>query len=254
MTDETRPTFYAADPGGWRDWWTLLHPPYTAWNLAYVAIGGTLAPQLDVGRLVLVLAAFFLGLGVSAHALDELNGRPLRTRLSDGVLKAGAALGLVGAVGLGIAGMTGVGLGIAGTTAVGVKLLPFVGVAVFALLAYNLEWFDGRLHTDAAFAAFWGAFPVLTGYFVQAERIDLVAVVAALAAYALSRAQRTLSKRARFMRRDVSVARLELELSDGSITRMDRSEVLAPLDAALHALSWSMVLLATALVAARLST
>ena len=28
-----------AGPGGWRDWWTLLHPPYTAWHLSYVVIG-----------------------------------------------------------------------------------------------------------------------------------------------------------------------------------------------------------------------
>ena len=254
MSDGTRPAFYAAASGGWRDWWTLLHPPYTAWNLSYVAIGSALAPRLDGGRLMMILAAFFLGLGVSAHALDELNGRPLRTRLPGGVLKAAAALGLVGAVGLGISGVTGVGLEIANTTAVGVKLLPFMGVAVFGLLAYNLEWFGGRLHTDAAFAALWGAFPVLTGYFVQAERIDAAAVAAALAAFALSKAQRELSKRARFMRRDVSVARVELELSDGSIRRMNKTELLAPLDAALRSLSWSMVLLAAALVASRLST
>ncbi|MBA3430774.1 MAG: hypothetical protein H0U16_04755 [Actinobacteria bacterium] len=254
MTDETRPAFYAAAAGGWRDWWTLLHPPYTAWNLAYVTIGCALAPRLDVGRLVLILAAFFLGLGVSAHALDELNGRPLRTGLSDGVLKAAAALGLVGAVTLGISGVTGVALGIARTTAVGGKLVPFIGVAVFGVLTYNLEWFGGRLHTDAAFAAFWGAFPVLSGYFVQAERLDAVAVIAALAAFALSRAQRTLSARARFMRRDVSAVRAELELSDGSIGGMDKAEMLVPLDASLHALSWSIVLLAAALVASRLST
>jgi hypothetical protein len=250
---ETRPAFYAAAPGGWRDWWTLLHPPYTAWNLAYVAIGCALAPRLDVGRLVLILAAFFLGLGVSAHALDELNGRPLRTQISDGVLKAVAALGLVGAVGLGVVGVTGVGLELVRTTAVGAKLLPFIAVAVFGLLGYNLEWFHGRLHTDAAFAVLWGAFPVLTGYFVQAERIDLVAAAAGLAAFALSRAQRTLSKRTRLMRRGVSAATLELELTDGSVARMDRAELLVPFDAALRALSWSIVLFAAALVGSRLS-
>ncbi len=38
-----RPAFYAARAHGWGDWWTLLHPPYTAWHLAYVAIGASLA-------------------------------------------------------------------------------------------------------------------------------------------------------------------------------------------------------------------
>jgi hypothetical protein len=132
------------------------------------------------------------------------------------------------------------------------ELLPFIAAAVFAVLAYNLEWFHGRLHTDAVFAASWGAFPVLTGYFAQAERIDIVAVLGALAAYGLSRAQRTLSKRARLIRRDVSSVRVELGLHDGTIRRLDRAEMLAPFDSALLALSWSTVVFAIALVAVRL--
>src|SRR5471030_2497839 len=46
-----RPAFYALRPGGWRDFVTVLHPPYTAWNLANVAIGAALAPHLYAGRL-----------------------------------------------------------------------------------------------------------------------------------------------------------------------------------------------------------
>ena len=30
-------------PGGWRDYWTLLHPPYTMWHLSYVVMGASLA-------------------------------------------------------------------------------------------------------------------------------------------------------------------------------------------------------------------
>ena len=43
-----RPAFYALAPGGWRDWWTLLHPPYTAWHLSYVVIGASLAPDVNL--------------------------------------------------------------------------------------------------------------------------------------------------------------------------------------------------------------
>ena len=74
---EARPAFYALAPGGWRDYVTLLHPPYTAWHLSYVVIGAGLAPKLYEGRLAAALVAFFLALGIAAHALDELNGRPL---------------------------------------------------------------------------------------------------------------------------------------------------------------------------------
>src|SRR3954470_12873410 len=100
-----RPAFYALAPGGWRDLVTLLHPPYTAWHLSYVAFGAVAAPELHGDRLAATLLAFFLGVGVCAHALDELNGRPLGTRLSDGMLIGLAAVALAGAVALGVVAM-----------------------------------------------------------------------------------------------------------------------------------------------------
>jgi hypothetical protein len=102
VTAGTRPAFYALAPGGWRDYVTLLHPPYTAWHLSYAAIGAALAPQLDWERLVLALAAFFLGMGVGAHALDELRGRPLQTRIPDRVLWGLAAVSIAVAVSIGL--------------------------------------------------------------------------------------------------------------------------------------------------------
>src|SRR5580658_4580118 len=84
-----RAAFYAASsPGGWRDWWTLLHPPYTAWHLAYVVIGASLVTHPNVTRLVATVLAFFAAVGVAAHALDELHGHPLRTRISNRALVA----------------------------------------------------------------------------------------------------------------------------------------------------------------------
>ena len=65
-----RPAFYALRPGGGGPS-DVLHPPYTAWNLANVAIGAALAPHLYVNRLLATLGAFLLGVGVCAHALDE---------------------------------------------------------------------------------------------------------------------------------------------------------------------------------------
>src|ERR671924_270226 len=100
MAELRRPAFYALRPGGWRDLVTILHPPYTAWHLSYVALGATAAPQLHPSRLWAALAAFFLAVGIAAHALDELNGHPLRTRLSDRALIALAAVALGGAVGI----------------------------------------------------------------------------------------------------------------------------------------------------------
>src|SRR6478736_4070978 len=99
-----RPAFYALRGGGWRDLVTILHPPYTAWHLSYVALGAAAAPAVHLDRLAAALGAFFLAVGVSAHALDELHGHPLGTALSDRTLRAVAVGGLVGAVAIGIAG------------------------------------------------------------------------------------------------------------------------------------------------------
>jgi hypothetical protein len=239
---ETRPAFYAVRPGGWRDWWTMLHPPYTAWHLAYVVVGATLAPETDGVRLAATLLAFFLAVGISAHAFDELHGRPLRTRIPGRVLMAVGGAGLVGAVVLGFAGSSSVGPGI----------LVFVGVGPALVLGYTLELLGGRLHTDFGFAAAWGAFPVLTAYYAQAERLDVAAVVGAVAAFALSYAQRSLSTPARMLRRKVRHVEGTLGMADGSVLALDAGVLLEPLERALRALSWSMVALAAALAIARL--
>jgi hypothetical protein len=234
-----RPAFYATRrAGGWRDWWTLLHPPYTAWHLSYVVIGATLAPRTDGGRLAATLVAFFFAVGVSAHALDELHGRPLRTSIASAWLAVLGAGGLVVACGLGAAGVATVGPG----------LLVFVAVGPLLVLAYNLELFGGWIHTDVGFAAAWGAFPVLVGYYVQAGRLDATAIAAAGAALGLSLAQRSLSTPARALRRRVASVDAALTTTDGRVRHLDLPQLLAPLERALAVLSWSMVLLAVALV------
>src|SRR5437870_9272969 len=173
MPEEARilgPAYYATRARGWRrDMWAVLHPPYTAWHLSYVVIGAGLAPSLDVKRLAATVLAFFLAVGISAHALDELRGRPLQTDLPAKTLWAAAILGLVGAVGLGLAGVFVVGPG----------LLPFIAAGVLFVFAYNLELLGGRLHGDFWFALSWGAFPVLTAYFAQTGRLSFAAVAVA---------------------------------------------------------------------------
>jgi hypothetical protein len=238
---ERRPAFYAAT-GRAGEWWTLLHPPYTAWHLSYVAIGAALAPHLDAERLVATLLAFFLAVGIAAHALDEQNGRPLRTSIPSSVLCSAATAALVGAVAIGAAGVARVGL----------VLVPFVVVGAFLVGAYNLELFNGRFHTDAVFAAAWGAFPVLTAYVAQAERLSAPALLAAAAAYAVSRAQRHLSSSVRYIRRQTTRVDIALDLQDGRERTAHEELLLDPPEAALRALSWGLPMLAAALVAARI--
>jgi len=237
-----RPAYYAARSGGWRDWWTLLHPPYTAWHLSYVVIGAALAPQVSLTALLATLIAFFLAVGLAAHALDELNGRPLQTSIPAPVLVAVTVVGLAGAVALGVAGVARVGW----------ALLPFMVVGVLLVIAYNAELFGGIIHTDLGFAAAWGAFPVLTAYAAQTGKLALAPVLAAGAALALSAAQRRLSTPARSLRRRSVRVEGSMTLADGRVTAIDQQALLAPLEGALRATSWGLVLLAASLAVARL--
>ena len=188
---EGRPAFYALTPGGWRDYVTLLHPPYTLWHLSYVAIGAALAPEFHGGLLALTALAFFLALGIGAHALDELHGRPLETRIPTWVLTA-----LAGST---IAAAAGIGIGVAVVR--DLWLLPFVAFGTFIVVAYNLELFGGRFHGDSWFAVAWGAFPLVTAYVVSAGKITAEAALAAAFAALLSHAQRVLSTPVRDVRR-----------------------------------------------------
>jgi hypothetical protein len=243
MPEALAPAYYAARTTGWRrDLWALLHPPYTAWHLSYVLIGASLAPKVSVVRLVATLLAFFLAVGISAHALDELRGRPLQTSIPAGILWAAAGIGLLGAVALGIAGVL----------VVGPWLLPFIALGVFFVFAYNLELLRGRVHGDFWFALSWGAFPVLTAYFAQTGRLSVAAAAAAAAGYALSYAQRMLSTPARLLRRRSRSVSGVLILNDGSQVDLDRPALLRPLEQALAACSWGVVALAIAMVASRL--
>jgi hypothetical protein len=223
------PAFYALDEGGWRDYVTLLHLPYTAWHLSYVAVGTALSAEFAGRRLLAALASFLLALGVGAHALDELNGRPLRTRIPDRVLIGLAAVSIAAAT----------AIGIVAALAWTLWLLVFVAAGAFLVVAYNLELFGGAFHSDLWFALAWGAFPLLTGYFVVAEKLTPEAGLAALFALLTSLAQRALSTEVRAIRRS------------GDFDSEAAKSLLVGRETALRALSASMVSLAAALLVLR---
>jgi len=238
-----RPAFYALRSGGWRDLVTLLHPPYTAWHLSYIALGTAAAPGLIHGdRLAAALGAFFLAVGISAHALDELNGRPLQTRLRRGVLVGLAAVSLAGAIAIGVLGCVLVSVWLAPLIALGAMLVP----------AYNLELFGGRIHSDHGFALAWGAFPAFTGYFVQTLQVRPAGILVAAACYLVSLAQRRLSTPVRELRRRTVSVTGEQRLADGTVIELDPARLSTPLEGALSALWLALVLLAVGLLATRL--
>lgn len=234
-----RPAFYA--PTGTRagDLVAVLHPPYTAWHLSYVAIGAALAPLIDWKVLTGTLIAFFLGTGIAAHALDELHGRPLHTSLSDGFLRSMGVLGMAGAV----------VLAVYGSTLLSPWVLVWAAIGVALASGYALER-PRVLHTPLGFALAWGAFPTLVGYWAQTQTISLGALAVAGGATLISLAQRALSTPARYLRRNVSHAEMRLQADDG-VEHWDEQKVLATWERPLRLLAWSMVALAVGMLAAR---
>jgi hypothetical protein len=222
---------------------TLLHPPYTAWHLSYVVLGACLAPHLYTDRLAAAVAAFFLALGVGAHALDELQDRPLQTRIPDRTLLVLTAAALSGAV----------AIGIAGALSFNGWLLVFVAVGALLVPAYNLELFGGAIHNAPGFALAWGAFPVLTGYFACAGTIGWVALLAAAFAALTSYVQRVLSTPVRHLRRRVLAVSGTLELRDGSSEPITADNLFATQELSLQLLAAAHVSLAAALLVLRLA-
>ena len=149
----------------------MLHLPYTVWNVSNVAIGAAVAAHIYPLRLAAAVAAFFLAVGIGAHCLDELHGRPLGTELSDRALIGLAAAGLGGALAIGIVGVF----------VVSPTLIPLIAFGAFIAPAYNLEWFGGRFHTDLWLAISWASFATFTGWWVNALGVhsagEAVAVV-----------------------------------------------------------------------------
>lgn len=215
--------FYALRPGGWRDYWTLLHPPYTAWHLSYVLMGASLAPSPDPRIVLGALLAFGLGVGVAAHSFDELQGRPLGTRIPSSVLLALGAAGLAGAVALGLVAAT-----VLGPTFV---LLVAAGAALVVLYALEMP----VVHSDLGFAVAWGSFPVVaTAYAVAAPAIPTATVAIAAAVFSL--AQRRLSTRVRGIRRRARSVEGEVRYRDGTREVLDVAGLIAAPEGALRLL------------------
>ncbi len=198
--------------------------------------------MIHADRLGAALAAFFLAVGIAAHALDELHGRPLQTRLSRATLIALAVTSLVGAV----------AIGVAGAITISAWLAPLVALGAFLVVAYNLELFGGRVHDDAWFALAWGGFPAFTGYFVNALQVRPAGLLVAGACCLLSAAQRRLSTPVRELRRRTAHVTGTQTLTNGDTRELDAQQLAEPLEGALRVLWLALVLLAIGLVAVRL--
>ena len=194
------------------------------------------------------LLAFFLGLGIASHALDLLRGDPLALGISKRHLQ------LVGVAGLLLAALIG-SLNIYwGNVPWWLGWLIVAGVLI--ALSYNLEW--PGFHGDVQFALFWGVFPFLVGYLAMDGDSVPLALLGGSFCFLMSLAQRSLSARARYLRRTVAKVSLTLWERTGSSSTTSYLPqdpllwLLKPLDIALVLMSFAMPALAAGLLLWRL--
>jgi len=219
----------------------MLHPPYTLMVLSFVVMGAALSPRFSVPVLVATLAAYFLGLGVGAHFLDQITGMGSRyvRHWSDLALWVGGLASLGAAIAIGVLGAWLV---------VGPGLLVLVAVQAACAFGYPLApVFKGVLHRDSVFAVSWGSLPFLTSFYAQSGGVTVPALflggglaAVAVAEIRISRISRRLRRTAR-EREDTRAANL-----DSGPRAYRRPEVV------LQALVIGSGLLALGLLAARL--
>jgi len=207
--------WYARHGGKVGELYTILHLPYTSMVLSYVLIGAVLSPNFFVDRLAYTLVAYFLGLGISAHALNELNARHWGVALTKLDLQIAFLLPLLGALSIGIYGVTVMYDVSNGNLLLPTVLLMFIILETFFLFAYNLNFAKGKFHNDLAFGFAWGFLPFLTSYYVHSLTMTVGVLLIGLALGATAMIEINLSRWCKDFRRKSNLT--EMRLEDGSL-------------------------------------
>ena len=179
--------------------------------LSFSVIGSMLANPIYWDRVVAIVIIFFLGLGIGAHALDAIGSKAMKPW---GAIFKRSQLWIMAIVSLGIAYAIAIYYM--------VHYVPLLSSMAFCegffVFAYNLEWFQGRFHTDVWFAFSWGFLPVLSGYIIQTNRVSVeaLALAASMAFFSLieikaSRPYKELKQRSSALREEETALMIKFE-------------------------------------------
>ena len=135
--------------------------------------------------------------GIGGHALDALGSKGLKpwgNVFSEKGLLVLAITSIVGGYMIGIYYMV-----------LYTPLLWLIAIPEgFFLLAYNLEWFHGRFHTDTWFGLSWGGLPVLAGYIIQTNQVSWAVLMVAASMGLLSLVEIKASRPYKKMKRELA--------------------------------------------------
>ena len=213
----------------------LLFLPYTGMVLTYAVIGSMMADHIHWNRVWAIVVIYFLALGIGGHALDALGSKGLKPWgriLSERGLLILAITSITGAYTIGIYYMV-----------LYTPLLWLIAIPEgFFLLAYNLEWFNGRFHTDGWFALSWGSLPVLAGYILQTNQVSFASLLVAASMGLLSLVEIKASRPYKKMKRELHTNGKTIE-----------SEQIQGLEAILKSISLGIILLGAGILVWRLT-
>lgn len=150
----------------------LLFLPYTGMCVSFAIIGSMLASEIAWDRLGAIALIYTLALGISAHVADSLGSKktkPWGSYFSKTQLLIIMAASLTAAYAIG-----------AYYIAFFVPLLAIIAALEgFFLFTYNYEIWGGIFHNDFWFAVSWGSLPLLAGYIMQTNSMNILALAAA---------------------------------------------------------------------------
>ena len=156
----------------------MLFLPYTGMCISFTIIGSLLSTVIFWDRIIAIFLIYFFGLGISAHALDNLGSKikPWGNYFTKNELKLMTISGILISYTIGLYYVIN-----------DVPLLLIIGILEgFFLFAYNLELFNGYFHTDFWFALSWGSLPLVAGYIIQTNSLSIIVLLCSIIVFILS--------------------------------------------------------------------
>ena len=173
----------------------MLFLPYTGMCISFTIIGSMLSESIAWDRVLSIFIIYFLALGVSAHAADNLGSKKIKPW---GNYFSTFELRLMVIGGLSVSYILGIYYIITF-----VPLLLIIAIIEgFFLFAYNFELFNGLFHNNFWFAVSWGALPLLAGFVIQTNSISVLSLISSIMAFFVAYTEIRISRKYKELKRN----------------------------------------------------
>jgi hypothetical protein len=145
-------------------------------------------------RVLSIFIIYFLALGVSAHAADNLGSKKIKP-WGNFFTTFELKLMVIGGLSVSYA------LGIYYIVTFVPLLLIIAIIEGFFLFAYNYELFNGFFHNNFWFAISWGSLPLLAGFVIQTNSISILSLIASIGAFLVAYIEIRISRKYKELKR-----------------------------------------------------